>query len=326
MKELTSIHYLRALSMLYIVGYWHLFDYSSAEFGHSSAIIFHFTNVVLALFVFVSGFLIGGRRHEPMTVWGFYKKRLLRIYPLYVLALGLFYVYGINDAWVSVKALFGVSMFYQPAPLTLWFITMLLVFYLLAPLLLALVKNTVLFIAVTSTIFCATLLFKVVGDTLDPRILLYFPGFCLGIFCAYHGLANKFMNVKLAVIGLVAGIGFMTFDLRVETLNILKGIPVYVFGCYLIFYMVIKREEQLVPYRWISFLSYSSFAMYLFHRLVYTTLIDTYFPEHPWWQIAYLMTVGVALAALVSWTMQKAYDRCYSAVGKYFKPPERVAL
>lgn len=130
MKKLVSIEYLRALSMLYIVGFWHLFNYTDAFPGYKNIVTSNLTLVVLALFVLVSGFLIGittvkqTEFREPAAYWNFYKKRLLRIYPLYALAVGIFYLYGINDAAISIGALTLVSMLWGEAPKTLWFITM----------------------------------------------------------------------------------------------------------------------------------------------------------------------------------------------------------
>ena len=81
MKKLKSLDYLRSFSMLYIVGYWHLFNYTDAFPQYSNAVTYTMTLIVLGLFVLISGFLIGRREVKPTdnssSIVGFYKKKLM---------------------------------------------------------------------------------------------------------------------------------------------------------------------------------------------------------------------------------------------------------
>ena len=65
----------------------------------------------------------------------FFKRRFLRLYPLHVLALIGFVLVWLTDARTAVKAALGLSMFIPPAPMTLWYVAMIVVCYALAPLL-----------------------------------------------------------------------------------------------------------------------------------------------------------------------------------------------
>ncbi|MBK7565215.1 MAG: hypothetical protein IPI21_13575 [Propionivibrio sp.] len=78
---------LRAVLVVYIVGYLHLGGYvgSGAHHVHWSTVAL--TNVVLGTFTFLSGYMLGNWS-GPVDIQGlarFYKRRFLRIYPLYVL-------------------------------------------------------------------------------------------------------------------------------------------------------------------------------------------------------------------------------------------------
>ncbi|MFL6696444.1 MAG: acyltransferase family protein [Vitreoscilla sp.] len=130
-----SVEVLRAGCVLYIVGFWHLMDYTHGLGGYNNAVTVRLTVIVLGLFTFLSGFLLA---RAPMRLGRselkrFYAKRLLRIYPLYLLALLAFWALGIADRGIALKAALGISMLYGPPPATLWFVTMILVFYLIAP-------------------------------------------------------------------------------------------------------------------------------------------------------------------------------------------------
>ncbi|MGB5733069.1 MAG: acyltransferase family protein, partial [Thiohalocapsa sp.] len=123
-----GVDFLRAASILYIVGYWHLIPYTEALPGYANLYTASLKFITLATFVFCSGFLLA---RQPVTLdlstlRSFYSRRLLRIYPLYFLALLLFLVAAIAPAKQLLDGALLISMF-QPPPLpTLWFITMII--------------------------------------------------------------------------------------------------------------------------------------------------------------------------------------------------------
>src|SRR5580704_1333411 len=55
----VPIDVMRAVSMLYIVGFWHLLDYTKVVGWHYNPITYRLTVGALALFVLISGFLTG---------------------------------------------------------------------------------------------------------------------------------------------------------------------------------------------------------------------------------------------------------------------------
>lgn len=323
MNPNKSIDYLKAFSMLYIVGYWHLFDYTNSFPYASNPITNRLTLIVLGLFVFISGFLMGGNSSAILSAKAFYKRRLARIYPLYAFAVVLFMYYGINDLVTSAKALLGLSMFWLPAPLTLWFITMILAFYLITPLLLRFAPDSTRFAVLSFFIIACALVIQVLFRSVDARVFLYFPCFCLGIFCARHGFRVSRPQLGLVLTGFLSGV-VMSLFLQAEswTLSQMKDVPMVLAGAYLTFCACFSNEEKFRVSRIITTLSYISFAMYLFHRPIFVTMKAIYFPSSGVAQILYLVLVCLPIIALASWILQSAYDGAYLAVAKRIKALE----
>lgn len=88
-EKLPYIDLLRGLSALYIVGFWHLMNYTAQFRGYANELTHRTTVVVLGLFVFLSGHLLAQSRLAPglAGLKRFLTRRLLRIYPLYLAAL-----------------------------------------------------------------------------------------------------------------------------------------------------------------------------------------------------------------------------------------------
>lgn len=80
-KRIVYIDIVRALAMLYIVGFWHLKDYLSPELN--TALTFRgssdFTNIMLGTFMFISGMLLSKYKFENLKdVASFLYKRIKR--------------------------------------------------------------------------------------------------------------------------------------------------------------------------------------------------------------------------------------------------------
>ena len=95
----------RAISILYIVGYWHLYNYSLTPMNAGlKEISYGFTIASLSTFCYMSGLFLG--RH---TITGmkdavfFYKKRIMRFWLLYALAVMTMFVIGTmaGDSWAG---------------------------------------------------------------------------------------------------------------------------------------------------------------------------------------------------------------------------------
>ena len=309
-EKSLSVEVLRAGCVLYIVGFWHLMDYTHGFGGYNNAVTVRLTVTVLGLFTFLSGFLLA---RAPMRLGRselkrFYAKRLLRIYPLYLLALLAFWALGIADRGIALKAALGISMLYGPPPTTLWFITMILVFYLIAPLLIALRPAPGRFALASLAVF---LLVAAATRTAsgDMRIAQYFPAFALGIWWAGRAQGSS-TRAWLPATGAAIAACALSLAFDVDPQYSLTAMPLATFGALAVFLLAgrvpLSPESRLV--RVAGLLGYASFSMYLFHRVVYKGLHALWDPASGANGLGYLLLVCLPLVIAVAFLVQSAYD------------------
>lgn len=307
-----SLDLLRGLSMLYIVGYWHLFNYTSTFPQYYNIVTLRITWIILATFTFVSGYFVGLKNIDfnKEGISYFYKNRTLRIYPLYLVALIVFFVFGMANLFTISKAAIAVSMFFKPAPPTLWYVTMLLSFYLISPFLIMVMKNKrttyiwVLYISISIALLIIHYFLRII----DVRVITYFPAFYLGLITSMKGddYIKKSFLAFLLIIGLFASFAFNQNKLQIDWL--LSTILVST-GSYYIF-MIFKNKISLPKsfHISVSSLAYSSYCMYLFHRPIYMIFKKIYFPDNDIAQVVYLVFFCLPCIIIASYYTQKYQD------------------
>ena len=194
---------IRAICALWIIGIWHMPDYISYEFASkfTTSYATQTTYCILSTFTFISGYLtyntsINSFRESVL----FYKKKLLRFYPLFALASVIFVFYSINPKKHLLRTLVGFGCIVAPYPLTIWFLCMILVFYFIIPLLLYHMKRPRIVVLLALFFELIFLLFHKYLNS-DIRLMYYWPFFVLGI------LANKY-NIKEKYIFIYESMGF----------------------------------------------------------------------------------------------------------------------
>ena len=257
----NAIDLLRVLCILYIVGYWHLIPYTHWLPGYANHYTEALKDIALGTFVLSSGLLLARRDLRPRLreVLGFYGRRVVRIYPLYLVALLLFGAAGLASQAVVVNGALLISMFVPPAPPTLWFLTMIVFFYLLAPVLIRAARSRRGFMLTALAL-------------LAPALLIGLPG------ANGFDVAASLWRIPLVALGAVVSL-------------------VYV-----------ERFAKQLHSPFILLLSYASFGVYLFHRLVFELAMAVYFPAEALYQVLYLALVAVPLSFVVAYAVQKGYD------------------
>lgn len=321
-----AIDLLRALSILWIVGFWHLLGYAPAVDGYKNGLTHRLTVVVLGLFVLIAGHLIGrsGIRNGG-DILAFYRRRLIRIYPPYVLALLLFGLCGRLEAGQFLPAALLVSSFGNDPPDTLWYIAMLVVFYLLAPFLLLLRERLGAILPAGlagdpgAGIGAAALLIGLSAGLgqlvpqVDPRLFLYFPPFVVGLLVSSR-LEPERLSPGALLLVLTLGVGG-----GLESLNHVGGrLDNDMTGSVLA--TLVPLALLVLAQRWLPRLrlcaplmavSAASYFMYLFHRPIFhllTPLGKALLPAGPVQEVAWLMAFVLPVIVVVSWLGQRAYD------------------
>jgi peptidoglycan/LPS O-acetylase OafA/YrhL len=328
-----GIDWIRAICILYIVGFWHLLGYASAIPDHKNGLTSRLTLVVLALFLFVSAHLIR-RSFEnarlraatpgspPLSfrtqVVRFFRSRLLRIYPPYLLALLLFEACGLLRRGEFLDAALLVSAFTGNPPLTLWFITVLVVYVVLTPFLLLLRQR----INPDSLGFRdAWILLAIYGlshllarhlDGPDPRLFFYMPAFAAGLLAPLRGTAGRTASGKEVFWVGFAFLGAMVLSIHsgdISESNV-EQMPMALFGAWFAFHLVERGTDPRRALPGPVFLvAFASYFMYLLHRPVFWLLTHWGEPPGALGQLSYLLLICLPVTVLLSWLGQKGYGQ-----------------
>ena len=304
------IDFLRTVCVIYIVGFWHLMNYTDVMPAYNNNITARITVLVLGLFVFLSGYLLAKNdiKLEKTNILNFYKRRVLRIYPLYVISILLFVFFNIIDRVTAFKAVMALSMFYGPSPPTLWFVTMLIIFYLFTPVLVAAANNIYRFIFISSAIFCVLLFLIKLSPGGDLRLVIYFPSFVLGILCARRERAVSNVNKYHVFVAVLFGLTTSYISTENPELSFIS-IALASIGSMSIYLCAANYREKFSHNRLTSLLSFCGFAMYLLHRPIYQSLKGAFFPSTGILQLFYLGLVCLPIIVFVSWVAQRFYDK-----------------
>lgn len=304
----ASIDWMRVGSIWYIVGFWHLFGYTYYWDPSTVPFFYRVTNAVLGLFVLISGYLLGQAKVQLRwaAVGTFYWKRLLRIYPPYLAALALFAGAGILGA-SPIKAALLISMVSPPAPFTLWFVTMIVLFYLISPLLITGLGRPAVTLPLCLLGWALAFAYWLLASGMDTRLLIYFPVFVAGLFLARYPLEGRPAVLLSLLVLTLAAYAVSLRATGVIDQSIWSG-PVALFGSLLIF---LTFNHRLPTNRAIAVLSAGSFFLYLFHRLIYMTLMKVMILSgvaDPLVRTIALYVIGFPFAVLFGIAGQRGYD------------------
>lgn len=323
-----GVDLLRAGCILYIVCYWHLIPYTSALPGYANWLTEGLKYVALATFVLCSGFLLAGRPVglDPRGLWSFYRRRLVRIYPLFLLAAVLFALTGIATAAQALDGALLISMFAPPALPTLWFVAMIMVFYLVAPPLIRLADRPPRAILAGALLVLLLLAWHRWVKPIDLRIAMYLPVFVLGILWRRQpGIGQYLMRYRgwsMVLALLLLPLSRIGNEWSAGGAMTIVPLLLASAGALLLYADGVARRLHGPT---IAFLAYASFGFYLFHRLVFQAAIALWYPAQGWDQVIYLLAVAVPLSLLLGYGVQRGYDRLTAGTrhpaGQGARPP-----
>lgn len=299
----------RVFSIVYIIGVYHVLGYAGIYGRHP--VVRTFTYASLCIFTFISSFLLTSKYtfESKKEILCFYKKRVLRFYPLFFIASVLLYLLGVNNGIQTMKGLLGISPFIKPHPITMWYCAMLISLYLLTPFLATggWKKQFIKFSAVMGII----ILIEVLFHSVVPRTYWYFLVYFVGIIVAQQfGVSFLSFLKRNWIILMVVFLAFvvLTFITRSSVLKYVNsGVGLFaLLSLYLKIGDWIENKDKLTNcFLW---LSYASMCMYLFHRQVYEVMLTIYHPATPMGVCLYLGLAGVIITIVLSYCIQKTYD------------------
>lgn len=311
MSRDITLDRLRALAILYVVAFAHMLTRSKVlpSFQHSPGSV-RMTLVALGLFVFLSGYLVGSKERfaDGRDVGRYYIRRVLRIYPLFLLAIGLFWALRIDNPVKLIKAMLLVSMFMKPVALTLYFVALLMLYYLVAPLLVRTRHDPARYLGVCAVLTILMVAYWHFGGALDRRLLLYFPSFALGVWLGGRKLPESWFAAGVVCVA-AAGSAWLSFaSVQSPILEQFVRMPLALTAPVGLLLVMRKAEGIRIGVKATALVSYCSFSLYLFHRPVLVTMKRIWFPQDSALQAVYLFLVFVPLAIAIAWGIQKGYD------------------
>jgi len=302
----------------------------------------------LALFLFLSGFTL--YRSNSITsvadVRLFYKKRIIRIYPLYVLIIAVYVllqVLPLGNSFlettlapteIAVNVIGLQALLNTPSYNALWFIGLILTFYLIYPVMMLATSEKTVRIIIFS---CATLaLFaclRIAFDIVNLRLIYYYVIFVGGILASKalltHTHQSHFSTRRSRIVYLVGalpllGIAMAFYQQNLgetgELVNFYANTANYVpkalisflfISCALGAARVVTMTFKKRYYAPLFFISFLSYSIYLVHPLILTacTRATLVAPQLTGAQLdAILIFIGIPAIVLASYLLQKGAD------------------
>ena len=318
----------RVVCMTYIVTYVHLYGYIYPQ-GHMTS--FQPASIALAhaclgLFTFVSGYLLGrkycfGQQGES-DVRTFYKKRILRIIPLFVLASIALWLIGGNGTRATLNSLLCISPFVNPKPMTLYYIPVILWCYLLTPLVSrhGLKRRVGYSMSVMALLIAARVLFPSIDNRFVFNVLFFFTGI-VSASCfdwkAHTSLGKATKTFAVLAFILLSAIMIYYSLLYSTTAQIALGalgvFPI-LFVCEgissLLFDSSSARQDgfKSVGCRLTIAISYASMCSYMFHRFFYWAAERIWNPSDTAVKWLFMIAIVYPIILVASYAIQKRYD------------------
>jgi hypothetical protein len=312
-KRIVGFDVARVFSIVWIVAIYHVLPHANLP---QIAPVKTITYSSLSIFTFLSAFLLASRYkfENRSVIIQFYKKRVLRFYPLFFLSSVILCIIGYNSLFSTAKGLLGLSPFWKPHPTTMWYCAMLISLYLLTPYwsIGGIKKQILRFLATMGVIIIVELAFH----TVVPRTFFYYPVYFCGIVVAEYGY-KRFMSIVLNpkyglfffliyAILLIIEL-FLKSEILIITnsgIGILALLSIYM----LIGNFISKSEHSHVVSVFVK-MSYATMCVYLFHREVQFVLLQNWQPINSLLMMLYVGLFGLILSFLVSYYIQLLYDR-----------------
>ncbi len=294
----------------------------------------------LGLFTFLTGYLLN-RKKERFKNWEsafkFLKKKIIRIFPLYYLALVVFiYIYKLFSPLTIAIHMIGLQLIFAAPKLqpiiTLWFIGLIFIYYCLFMVINN--QNLSKFYRILIMILFPIVIgiFRISFQITDLRLILYYGVFMFGIFCAEVNFFEQYLWRKISPVIPILFILVFFINFKVETEYGLTQINLelsylLIHFLELFFILLIYQVSYLIPIndcfqKLIEFISYCSYCMFLFHRplgfVIKNFLQQTLEIHNFYLMITLLLILGLPTLIVCSYYLQLFYDKSIMKLGDRF--------
>jgi peptidoglycan/LPS O-acetylase OafA/YrhL len=322
-KTIWEFEVLRALAIIFVV----LSHINSIYIGSYQeilqAISIPIGEVGNSLFFFVSGYLLYFNYGRINDLTGFYRRRIARIYPQYLLILLLFFPAS-EDLFINAIGLQGVL---NSSNQGFWFLGAIVFYYLTYPLIVYPKRIVYLFITALTILFGMVLLHYslnlfFIGD------ILYYGVFVAGIVSAQESryldaFYDSFTNHMFSIYSLLLLFAAFAAALRYWKLTYVVASPVVmsmlfvlisITGSIVAYYSIRSYGHLLMKVRTvITNIAYCSYSIYLVHGTIISGMASILIGIHVVGIVYYILIIAVFFISLlafflVGYCMQKIQD------------------
>ena len=310
MNRNQTIDFLRGFCMFYIVGIFHLTQYLGESYYLNNNI--HGNSLMwscLGTFSLISGYLLGLKyKCESIhDIFFFYKKRIVRFYPLFLLSSLCLFIIGFNDLPQTMYSILGIAPFVSHKPKTLWYISMIMIFYLISPIVLTSRKKRIIFSMVILVFFSILSRIIYVDLRFLYNLMLYLLGVCAASF-KFDWLKKASYYKWGGVIGSLLLYFALYCKLATES-GFLYRMVTNVSGVFaLLSFAYLVKKIMPSNSKLIYFFSYSSMSCYLFHRFTYWLCLTLYNPNDLLVKSLFLFLFAFPIGLAFAYYIQKLYD------------------
>lgn len=325
--RLKEFEALRALSILLLFAL-HSEVFDPLVFGEiiGGPLAVFVASFLLGSFFFLAGYFTEVSLGKPASsAFVFVRSKFIRIFPPYWLALLLFIFvmgYNLNRTGLAVYAL-NLQAVFSPAfvkqLLTLWYISMLVVFYILYGVLMVNVRSSWGLLIGTVIIFAAAYWAHATTDLFDLRFFQYYFLFLAGVyFCRFESIREWLFSLNIFVKLFLAALTLLLFLLALRAgYEMTHGIYILTVDLYILSWVLmwlsIFRTKMGDWQGWV-WISTASFFAYLYHRPLWQVM-DTVLGLEPGLEKVLMHLVpGAILALILGYYLQRGYDSVLAAM------------
>lgn len=332
-KRLPEFEVLRTVAILLLLV--HHSGFYDLDLGLNLQVLSPFFEAfLLGCFFFISGYFTDtSLQRSGGDLRRFFLSRFFKVYPPYLIALALYLsVLGITlrerfDLFVYAAGLQFVFANLVKPILTLWYVSAILLFYVLFGLLWKFVPKTISLVFVAGVLFVLALLAHKVSGLFDARFFKYYFVFLTGMLLARHAepggvLSSRYLLLKV----LAALIGIRVFSLASsgEPMSLLYIVTSYAFiiSSTTLLFAVIATLSIISPWKWVTSVSYASYFIYLFHRPFWQILENIFPVQEQQYRILFRLLPASIVVVLACYFLQRLYDFALASFGRQSLKPK----
>jgi peptidoglycan/LPS O-acetylase OafA/YrhL len=286
-------------------------------------------------FLFLSGLKIAGSKSSD-TAQSFIKRRLLRIYPLYLLAVivSSFTSYPYLTGTFPISSNFLVHVLclqsilpdlFQGNYHTIWFVNNLLSCYLLFLLLRDKLNHFLSFFTTLSIVLLSITALRTLAAIAGIKLFTgdfdtYLIFFSLGaLYSRNQSNVSQLDSKPLLLVSTIALVGFFGVKNGLHNQEILQYLLERIFilsGMIPLYSVLIKELRKIkIPIsiaKLMQKLFVASFCVFLFHRSFWS-ILATIWSQKSYIQSTFILGLGIPLIFVISYWIQVSYDRIFLA-------------